>query len=147
MRVAKVGKTRAQWWVSMDPGRARSNIRKQCRCLGKRASAYTSTAYKAAKALIASSVRRQCADRQQALPLVALGPVRVTIWASPPRTHRTGPAQGLPLLDADAVIKCVLDALIGVAYEDDSQVLEVQAGKEPKGDETGIRIWVEEITT
>lgn len=50
--------------------------------------------------------------------------------------------------DVDNVAKAVLDALNGVAYADDSQVVRLACRKHPRtrrdGDRTTVRIWKEE---
>ena len=46
--------------------------------------------------------------------------------------------------DLDKLIRCVLDALTGIAYWDDSQVVEIRAVK-MYGERPGVQVRVEEI--
>lgn len=48
--------------------------------------------------------------------------------------------------DLDKLIRCVKDALTGVAWKDDSQVCEVEAGKK-YGEPTGVEIEIKEVLT
>lgn len=141
---------RAQLWIPMDPGPARANTRKQCRCIragGKpRASAYTADEYKAAKSQIHTSAKSQIAQAGFPVPLIPSGPVLLRVTVTPARMHRSGPAAGLPLIDADAVAKCVMDALTGAAYTDDAQVVRVDSGK-VAGPVPGIRVAIEQTDT
>ena len=51
--------------------------------------------------------------------------------------------------DVDNIAKAVLDALNGVAFEDDSQVVRLRCSKHPRkrreSDRTLVRIWKEEL--
>lgn len=74
-------------------------------------------------------------------PVFPDGAVCVEIETCGERTHRQGPATGQAQIDADATTKCVLDALNGAAYTDDSQVKRVIATKTTDGP-VGIRVRV-----
>lgn len=60
---------------------------------------------------------------------------------SAPRFHGTKP-------DVDKLVRCVLDALTGIVYGDDSQVCEVHATKEYAiGNQPGLALGVQEVGT
>lgn len=81
--------------------------------------------------------------------------VRVAIWfhLERPASHRTkgtalrqaAPKHHRQKPDLDNLAKAVLDALNGIAYEDDSQVSELQLGKAWAVDRPMCVITVEEI--
>lgn len=48
--------------------------------------------------------------------------------------------------DADNIAKVVLDALNGVAYRDDSQIVRLMVKKE-YGEESGLRVQISEVDT
>lgn len=81
----------------------------------------------------------------------ATGPVRVTIRAimplpkSRPERIESEPCCCRP--DADNIAKAVLDALNGIAYEDDAQVVELHVTKEDRTRGVGpcTRVEVDEI--
>lgn len=81
------------------------------------------------KALIAAEYRGQCADDEGRLP-VFHGPVAVRIDVHgrlPKRERLSSPNTFKP--DVDNIAKAVLDALGGVAYDDDKQVVELTVKK------------------
>lgn len=81
----------------------------------------------------------------------ATGPVRVTIRASLPlpksRPKRVESEPCTVKPDIDNVAKAVLDALNGIAYEDDSQVVDLRVTKEDRTRGVGpcTRVEVDEL--
>lgn len=92
---------------------------------------------------------------QQAGCRPAAGPIRVVLCFTFPRPknhYGTGknkealkaaaPAEHMTKPDLDKLVRCVLDALTGIAYHDDNQVITINARKSyAAGDlSTGVRI-------
>ena len=74
------------------------------------------------------------------------GPVHVHITVLCPRMHRTGPAEGLPLLDVDACIKGTLDALEDSgALGNDAQVMLLSSSKVYQPAAPGIFVYMSEV--
>ena len=97
------------------------------------------------EALIAREYEGQCADGDGRVP-VFHGPVGVRIDVHgrlPQRERVPSPHTGKP--DCDNVAKAVLDALTGVAWDDDSQVVELVVKKwnrTPRETELmGVSVW------
>jgi len=67
---------------------------------------------------------------------------RVTVDSYWNRAHREK-LPGVPMGDADACVKAVLDGLEGVAYEDDAQVSEVLARKFYDKDSPRVEVLLE----
>jgi Holliday junction resolvase RusA-like endonuclease len=113
-------------FFAIDPGKLAINRAKRCRCVpiggGKfRPASYTDSAHATAFDSVHLEAKRQL--RRHGLPVYPDGPVVVEIESCLPRQHQQGPAAGLGLLDDDAPVKAVRDALEGVAYTDDAQVV------------------------
>lgn len=112
--------------------------------------AYTPRKTSEYEKLIALSWRKWC---RIAFPETAKVRVRVTAQFHIPRiaTKRDRAFlawRGYPHKpDADNVLKCVLDALNGVAYKDDACVVDVACRKvyAPDGEPEGIMVSIEEV--
>lgn len=133
-----------EFFFDVKPMHAAINPARKCKCNRGRGEPYTRTEYKAAKALIREQAVRQLESSHRRFdddPCYDDGPVHVDVVTRGPKTHRQGPANGLAQIDADATVKCVLDALNGVAYTDDAQVERVTASKTTDGP-VGIRVRV-----
>ena len=135
------------------PMHAAINPARKCKCVRSKKTGraigqpYTRGEYDDAKHEMHSAAWRSMLG--EPTPVYPNGPVHVEIVTHGERTHRTGPATGLAQIDADATTKCVLDALTGVTYTDDSQVLSVTASKTTDGP-VGIRVRIyrpEELET
>ena len=90
----------------------------------------------------------QWSARANRIPLIARpGAVGVRIWFLFERP-KSAPATERPFMtvkpDIDKVLRAALDALTGLAYEDDAQVVEVQTIKRySTRTETILQIWEE----
>lgn len=114
--------------------------------------AYTPARTRDYEELIAARAR-QAMDGRQPIPKGV--PVRMTILAvfgvpvSWPKKRRTAALQGVMhhthKPDLDNVQKAVCDALNGIAYEDDSQIVKVNVEK-VYGSEPMVRVFLEEAT-
>lgn len=139
------------FFFNVKPHHATINKARQCRCVkppGGRirwsAQQYSREEYKVVQRQIREQADLQLESSHRRFdddPCYADGPVHVVITTHAERVHRTGPASSLAFIDADATTKCVLDALNGVAYTDDSQVQRVTATKTTDGP-VGIRVRV-----
>lgn len=127
-----------EWFFAVPPSAASANERLQCACIGQKGRTYASNRYKDAKHEMRMLALRSLLGKPTPYPE---GVVHVEIQTKAPRTHRKGVAVGLAFIDVDAPIKCVLDAISGVAYTDDSQVQRVVATKTTAGP-VGIRVRV-----
>ena len=112
--------------------------------------AYTPKGTKEAERQIESAYRRACRDAFGALQTASGGvPVLIEIWTtrnvlSGFRRRDGDSHDDLQKPDADNIAKLVLDALNGVAYEDDSQVvgLFVAKGTRVRGNKPTTRVHV-----
>ena len=112
--------------------------------------AYTPKGTKEAERQIESAYRRACRDAFGALQTASGGvPVLIEIWTtrnvlSGFRRRDGDSHDDLQKPDADNIAKLVLDALNGVAYEDDSQVigLFVAKGTRVRGNKPATRVHV-----
>jgi Holliday junction resolvase RusA-like endonuclease len=114
-------------------GKVRGQGRPRFAAVGGRGRAHKSDEDRAWEARIAAAYRRAAGD---GLPPAA-GPVRVRVdvWrALPPSRCRGGRAEEPDTFkpDVDNVVKSVLDALSGRAWEDDRQVTFLTAEKHPR---------------
>lgn len=128
-------------FFEVDPGHLAINQAKRCTCRGQKPATRPSTLFKAAM----RSVRAQ-AERIWFAPVGMWdGPVYPdgAVWVeysvTPAQVHRKGPGALLPRLDVDACCKGLLDALSGIAYADDCQVVRVVGTKTTVGP-TGISV-------
>ena len=48
--------------------------------------------------------------------------------------------------DLDKLVRCVKDALTGIAWHDDSQVAEIALGRKQYGDHPGVKIQIESMS-
>jgi Holliday junction resolvase RusA-like endonuclease len=102
----------------------------------------TSDEYKSAKESMAKAFESQW----EGPPLV--GPVRACVTSYWPRMHRKGPADGQPVGDVDAVLKCTLDALqLANVVQDDAQIDVLVARKRYGGDEQRIEVTLDQPDT
>lgn len=112
-------------YFDVDPGRLAINRAKMCKCVPigngrcKPASYKTDDHRRASEELSASARMTWGPD----LPIYPDGPVVIEIESFVARAHRKGPAVGLAFIDDDAAVKAVRDALNGIAYTDDSQII------------------------
>ena len=112
--------------------------------------AYTPKGTKGAERQIESAYRRACRDAFGALQTASEGTsVQVEIWTtrnvlSGFRRRDGNSHADLQKPDSDNIAKLVLDALNGVAYEDDSQVvgLVVVKGTRVRGNKPTTRVFV-----
>ncbi len=126
----------------LAPGEASVNNWKECTCVRGRGGRPKPNMRKSDVYRYAMVSMRLWAQRKTGgNPVFETGPVVVEIRTDADRTHRSGAAEGEGYLDADAVTKCVLDALQGAAYTDDAQVVRVVATK-TAGQEPGISVCV-----
>jgi Holliday junction resolvase RusA-like endonuclease len=133
-----------EWMFSVYPGHAAINPARKCRCVKKAGKTigqpYTRDEYDAAKEKMHRDAELSM-HKDESIPVYPSGAVHVEIVTRGANVHRKGPAVGLAFIDADAVTKCVLDAISGVAYADDSQVVRVVSSKTTDGP-IGIRVRV-----
>lgn len=133
-----------EWLFDVDPLHASINPARKCKCSRSKRTGkaigtpYTRPEYDDAKHRIHSDALFSMLG-DEAVPVFADGPVHIQVITRSKNVHRKGPANGLAFIDTDATTKCVLDALIGVAYTDDSQVSRVVADKTTEGP-VGIRV-------
>lgn len=124
-----------EWSFAVKPMHAAINPARKCKCIrrgGKNiGQPYTRAEYDEAKHEMHRIAWRSLLGAK--IPVHPEGPVVVEITTRGERVRRQGPACGLAQIDADATIKCVLDALSGVAYQDDSQVVRVVSSKTTEG--------------
>jgi Holliday junction resolvase RusA-like endonuclease len=119
-------------FFAIDPGKLAINRAKRCRCVRSKFGSvkpvsYTDPAHTTAFDEVHLEAKRQL--RRHGLPVYPDGPVVVEIESCLPRQHQHGPAAGLGLLDDDAPVKAVRDALEGIAYTDDAQVVRTVSSK------------------
>lgn len=77
--------------------------------------------------------------------LMLSGAVRLSLFfAMPPPRDTLFEMEATRKPDLDKLVRCILDALTGIVYEDDCQVVTVLATK-AWGETPGVRIQVEEI--
>lgn len=132
-----------EFTFSVKPMHAAINPARKCKCVrsGRTGKAmgqpYTRAEYKDAKEEMHRAAKFSMLG--EGLPVFPDGAVHVDVVTHGERTHRSGPGNGLAQIDVDATTKCVLDALSGVAYADDSQVTRVIADKTAAGP-VGIRV-------
>ena len=134
--------TRVSFSVPFVKGKARPRFSK-----GR---AYTPKGTKDAERQIESAYRHACRDAFGALQTASEGvPVLIEIWTtrnvlSGFRRRDGDSHDDLQKPDADNIAKLVLDALNGVAYEDDSQVvgLFVAKGARVRGNKPTTRVHV-----
>lgn len=135
-----------EWFFDVNPHHAAVNKSRQCKCIPPKKGAprlrwsahqYALGDYKDVKHRMKMLAMRDILGSES--PLYPDGPVRVEVRTRGQRVHRQGPAIGQAQIDADATTKCVLDALNGVAYTDDSQVEQVVSSKTTQGP---VGIWV-----
>jgi len=132
-----------EWLFDVDPLHASINPARKCKCSRSKRTGkaigtpYTRAEYDDAKHKVHADAWRSMPG--EPMPVFPDGPVHVQVITRSKNVHRQGPATGLAFIDADATTKCVLDALSGVAYTDDSQVSRVVADKTTEGP-VGIRV-------
>lgn len=89
--------------------------------------AYTPESYKGYEERIASEYARKGGRSFGSSPVR----VRIAVYRHLPKSAKPGHDTLKP--DIDNILKAVLDALTGVAYDDDRQVVEVEICKKPRG--------------
>lgn len=104
---------------------------------------YETDADKAWKALIALRYREAGGDSFGAAPVAVRVDVLGRLPESAPKRVASAPNTVRP--DVDNVAKAVMDALNGIAYDDDSQVVELTVRKWNRtrrcGEELRVRVW------
>jgi Holliday junction resolvase RusA-like endonuclease len=118
-------------YFDIDPGRLAINKAKRCKCVpiggGKcKPASYKTDDHRRASEELSASARMTWGPD---FPIYPDGPVVIEIESFGLQQHRKGPAVGLAFIDDDACVKAVRDALIGIAYTDDSQVVTTISSK------------------
>lgn len=131
------------FWV---PGAPVPKARPRFSSRGGVARTYTPAKTRAYEARVADAGRAAlCGAWPLQGPLKAVVRVHLPALKSGPKAHRSAPPTGRP--DLDNVVKAVLDALNGVLYADDSQVVTLKAYKRrcDLGEEPGVGVLVVEF--
>jgi Holliday junction resolvase RusA-like endonuclease len=126
--------------VDLEPGHLRTNAARRATRAGGRIVVHKTPEYREAQRRVRVAARR-AADGWQ-----LEGPVHVHITTTVRRLHRQGPANGLPFIDVDAVVKGVLDALEHAEiFANDAQVSLLTANKQHDADNPGLLVFASEI--
>lgn len=128
----------------VDPSALAINKAKRCKCVPVGRGRYKPGSYTTDEHRTASDalhILAKSAWSRDGLPVYPDGAVVIEIDIYVKRMHREGSAAGLPLLDDDAPVKAIRDALEGVAYDNDAQIVQTTSRKH-EASKPGIRVSV-----